>query len=668
MIALALLAVLAAQDTNTALSPRVRAMLDRFPLPRGGEPSISIRFSRDTVWVGEQVELVTAAWFPRHLRDRLRHQPNLKNPSLSGLWSARNQQLPIPAEARFVGGQMYDLFVSYQTIFPLGPGRIDAPPAILTYDVPTSTSYFAPEEHKSVVSAPARLVARGIPPPLAGALGAGPTAHDLRLVWRGPAGGLRVGSPAIVELAIAGTGNLTLWPAPLIRWPPGVHVYPEPTDEHAVPARGLIAGEKRFRFTVVADSAGVLTLPAVSYPYFDPVAGTVRPAAAGALSLPIRPAPLALGDRKPPLITNGAGIPASTQVLRSAWPALVLLALCPPLIVGWRRRYRRAMVTTAVVTTDPEAALRMALGTPVAAGPDRVVAALRVRGIPREDAEHVLRWLSAIGRRRYGPSQAPAPDPPPAVGRVLARLRRGATAAFLLLAALPLHARQDDATSRYNRRDYVGAARGFEAVVDSEPAAANAWLGLGAARWMQGNDVAAGTAWLRGLELAPRDPLLRAAWRDASTIPSDVRALAPAGPASLDDLLVVALILWVLVWGAELFTWHRVAWSFGALLALTLVLALGRVRAAPPGRALVAVTAGLRISPHPAMELIGEVQPWAQVHIDRRDKDWILVTAEQAAPTSAVGSATLQGWIPAESVVEINPVRHPAGQTAEGVR
>ena len=191
MIALALVAALVMQDTNTALSPRVRAMLDRFPLPRAGEPSVAIRFSRDSVWVGEQVELVTAAWFPRRLRDRLRRQPTIKAPSLSGLWSARNQMLPIPAEARFVGGQMYDLFVSYQTIFPLGPGRIDAPPAVLTYDVPTSTSYFAPEERKTIVSPSARLVARGIPPPLAAALGTGPTAHDLRLVWRGPAGGLR---------------------------------------------------------------------------------------------------------------------------------------------------------------------------------------------------------------------------------------------------------------------------------------------------------------------------------------------------------------------------------------------------------------------------------------------------------------------------------------------
>jgi len=669
VIALALAAAMVMQDTNTALSPRVRAMLDRFPLPRAGEPSVAIRFSRDSVWVGEQVELVTAAWFPRRLRDRLRRAPSITAPSLSGLWSARNQMLPIAAEARLVGGQMYDLFVSYQTIFPLGPGRIEAPPAVVTYDVPTSTSYFAPEERKRIVSAPARLVARGIPPPLSAALGTGPTAHDLRVAWRGPADGLRIGSPAIVELAISGAGNLTLWPAPAVRWPPGVHVYPEPTDEHAVPVQGVIAGEKRFRFTVVADSAGVLTLPAVTYPFFDPLSGTVRPALAGPMSLPVRPRTAALDDRKPPELTAGEGIPASTALIRSAWPILLVLAFVPPFLVGWqRRRPRRQVVTVAPESMDPEAALRAVLGTPVAAGPDHVVAALRVRGVSREDAEHILRWLIASGRRRYGPSHAPAPEPPPAVGRVLRRLRRVATAVLLLVIAIPLQASQDDALSRYAGRDYAGAARAFEAAVARDPAAANSWLGLGASRWMQGEDVTAAAAWLRALELAPRNGRLRAAWRDATTIPSDVRALAPVVPASLDDLLLIALAFWVLGWTAALVGWYRVGWACGAVIATAFVVAIGRVRAERPDRGLVTLNAVLRISPHPAMESIGEVAAWSLVQVDRRDHDWALISTQVAAPASAFGSVVLQGWIPAESVVEINPAGRAAGQGAAGVR
>jgi hypothetical protein len=655
VIALALWAAVMVQDTNTALSPRVRAMIERFPLPRAGEPSIAIRFSRDTVWVGEQVELVTAAWFPRQLRDRLRRQPTIKSPSLSGLWSARNQGLPVQAATRMVGHQAYDLYITYQTIFPLGAGRVEAPPAVLSYGVPTSTSYFAPEDRKTFVSDSATLTVRGVPSGISAALGTGPTARDLRLSWRTPAAGLRVGSPAIVELAISGTGNLTLWPTAQITWPRQVHVYPEPTEEHAAPVQALIAGEKRFRFTVVADSAGVLTLPAVTYPYFDPVAVQVRLAVAAGFSLPILPRPAGPVDRTPPLIAGGTGVPVSTRIIRSAWPPLIALALLPPVLFGWRRRRRVNMAPTPV-ELDPERALRFALGAPLEAGPDHVVAALRLRGIPRDDAEHIHRWLNATGRRRYGPNQAPAPDPPPAVVKVLARLRHGATF-LLLVGAVALHARRDDGVSRYNGGDYAGAARAFDAVTRHEPDAARAWLDLGAARWMQGDDVGATAAWLRGLNLAPRDPLLRVAWAAATTTPADIRALAPAIPVSLDESLIAALLLWLALWVAVAQRWRRAGWSIGVLLVAVSALALARSRATPAGLALVTATTEMRISPHPAMESVGEVAAWSQVQIDRRDRDWVLVTAPQPPLVGSIGSVSLQGWIPVTSVAELGPRR-----------
>ncbi|MES1259856.1 MAG: hypothetical protein ABUL71_04610, partial [Gemmatimonadota bacterium] len=407
VVALALLASLMVQDTNTALSPRVRAMLDRFPPPRPGQPSIEIQFSRDTVWVGEQVELVTATWFPRPLRDQLRRLPVISSPSLTGLWSARNQQQPIPAGTRMVGKQLYDLYVSWQTIFPLGGGTVEAPPATLTYNLPTSTAYFAPEERKTFRSAPTTLVVRPVPASMTRSLGTGPTAHNLHLAWRGPATILRAGSPAIVELAINGDGNITLWPAPDVKWPAGVHVYPEPTREQPVPAQGLITGEKRFRFTLVADSAGVLTLPEVRYPYFDVASVQVVPASAAALTLPILDRAAIAGDRRELVVTGSSDVPMATRLVRGLWFALLVLALLPALL--FLRPRRRSAPVPARLVTDPEAALRLALGTPVDAGQDHVIAALRRRGVAREEAEHVHRWLAATVRRRYGPSKAELP-------------------------------------------------------------------------------------------------------------------------------------------------------------------------------------------------------------------------------------------------------------------
>ena len=186
--AITLLAVLASQDT-LGLSPRARGMLDRFPPPGEGQVSIATRFSTDTAWLGEQVELVTAAWFPRELRDRLRRPPTLRAPSLGGLWSAQPQSTPILAGTRVVRGVIYDLFVAHQTLFPLSAGLTTSPPAVLTYAVPTSVSFFAPEERQSLSSRAVSLVVRAIPPRAAATLGTGPTARELQLTWRAPAEG-----------------------------------------------------------------------------------------------------------------------------------------------------------------------------------------------------------------------------------------------------------------------------------------------------------------------------------------------------------------------------------------------------------------------------------------------------------------------------------------------
>ncbi|MGH7523279.1 MAG: tetratricopeptide repeat protein, partial [Gemmatimonadales bacterium] len=417
-----------------------------------------------------------------------------------------------------------------------------------------------------------------------------------------------------------------------------------------------IAGEKRFRFTVVPDSAGVLTLPAVSYPYFDPAVGTVRPAIAGALSLPIRPRVAASGDRQAPLVTADAAVPIASRVVRSIWPLLLILAALAPLLALWRRRRirRRAPISVAP-PADPEAALRRALGTPVAAGPDRVVASLRARGVPRDDAEHILRWLSAAGRRRYGPSQAPPPEVPPAVTRALARLLRGAALTGLVLVAATLHAEQENGIARYQGHDYVGAVRAFQSVVDSEPAAAGAWLDLGAARWMDGEDVAAAAAWIRALELAPRDPLIRSAWGGAVTIPADVRGLAPAIPASRDELLLLSLAFWFVLCAAMASSRRRLVWAVVVPFVACATLALARTRTESTGRALVTDNTVLRISPHPAMAPIGEVPQWAQVQIERRDRGWALISLSGSGASGLLGSGTVEGWVPATSLVEIRP-------------
>jgi hypothetical protein len=558
--------------------------------------------------------------------------------------------------SRRVGNETYDLYVSWQTIFPLGPGKITAPPATLTYSQPTSTAYFAPEVARAFRSGTATLAVRPIPASLLGSLGAGPTARGIHLVWRGPVAPVRAGAPAIVELVMTGEGNLTLWPTPAVVWPTGARVYPEPTLEHPASVQGLISGEKEFRFTIVADSAGVLTLPAVHYPYFDPVTVRVETADAPALTLPMLDRAAATSDVRAMPVTGGADVPLATRIVRSWWFLLIAIALAPPLVFAWRRRPRSVATSRPVSAGDPEAVLRRLLRTPVEAGEDHVVAALRLRGIPREDAEHIHRWLSAAGRRRYGPAHLGAPEAPPVVGRVLARLRgSGAAMLLLLLVVAPLHAQRADGVARFVGGDYPGAARAFGTVATAQPLAAGAWRDLGTARWMQRDDVGAAAAWLHALALAPRDPLLRDGWAAATTIPPDIRARAPTVPLSRDELWLLTLVAWVAAWSLGAVGRIRLATVATVVTAFAAILAFSRWRSERPGQLLVAATTTMRISPHPATADVGELAAWTVVTAERRIDDWVLVSGQRSSAAS-LGAVEVRGWVPAAELVPIGPL------------
>ena len=59
----------------TGLSPRVQRMLERGPGPEVGRTTLKVVLSSDSALVGEQVDVLTAAWFPRDLRVQLRRPP-----------------------------------------------------------------------------------------------------------------------------------------------------------------------------------------------------------------------------------------------------------------------------------------------------------------------------------------------------------------------------------------------------------------------------------------------------------------------------------------------------------------------------------------------------------------------------------------------------------------
>ena len=152
-----------ANASAPALNPRLRALIERAPSPPRGKAAVALLVSADSVNVGEQVDVVTAAWFPRDLRLQLRRPPTLQPPVIDGVWSYPQAA---PAGHRGqpdIGGSAYDLFVSHQVVFPLVAGAIPIPGAMLKYSTPLALQFFSQEERFALTSLPDTLVVRALP-------------------------------------------------------------------------------------------------------------------------------------------------------------------------------------------------------------------------------------------------------------------------------------------------------------------------------------------------------------------------------------------------------------------------------------------------------------------------------------------------------------------------
>ncbi|HET7041744.1 MAG TPA: BatD family protein, partial [Gemmatimonadales bacterium] len=254
----------AGAGVSAQLSPRLREMLAHAPPPPDSGAQLTILVSDTSVVVGQQVDVVSTAWFPRDLRLRLRRQPTLEPPSFSGVW---NYPQPVPpgiVGTREVNGVWYDQFVYHQVIFPITPGSLSGGTAILHYSVPLAFQFFSQEERYDLARDVPGITVHAVPDSgrpdgYDGVVGSG------IVVTREIEGTPRVGEPVSVRFEIAGRGNVALWPPPAVAWPGHVQVYPEGTDEKLDALGGILGGTRTFRYLVVPDSSGVLAIPNVSY-------------------------------------------------------------------------------------------------------------------------------------------------------------------------------------------------------------------------------------------------------------------------------------------------------------------------------------------------------------------------------------------------------------------
>lgn len=647
----------ASSGASSGLDADLLALIPRVPPPRLDQPSVYLVASDQRVFLGDQLNILTAAWLPRGLRLRLRQAPTLTPPALAGVWSTPRRGVPGAVASRTVEGETYDLYVSFQTAYPLNPGPLTIPSARLAWVQPSGRQFSGVERRESAESAPLTLSIRPLPDAGRPAGFGGPVARELNLEYELGASSARAGAALPVAIVVTGAGNLPLWPPPDVAWPATVRVYQEGTE--GTPLLGArIGGSKKFRFGIVPDSAGSLALPPLDYAFFDPATGNYRSAHAAAIVVPVLEA-APVTDRRNPLPIEAPGSQSPAERLLDLPTAVLALLVALPLLfmaalVLWRRR--RPRTARPVRAGSPAGRLEALVqslvppGTPAA--PRALIGALRRAGVERKAAERLVGLHLALEAERFGGGSGKAspavltPEIETALEQLPRALRRasGLAAIWLLVIGcatlLPVRVEAQTGIELYAEGEYAAAARAFREEAETAAPSAARWYDLAAAEYLSHQDADAVAALLPARAHAPRDPYLQALWNALAREHEQLRRAERQWPLSAEECLALALLgLWL---GALLFgVLRRYCVVWGTVLGLAaLACAAGLLlRSDRAGaRAVLAAGASLRTSPHGLAPERGAVPGFSIVRLERQFGSWWLIRTEAGA----------EGWVPGE--------------------
>lgn len=658
--------VLPALAPAATLEPALRRLIEqRAPPDSPDRPMVSVVPSKDTVVLGDQVDVVTVAWFPRDLRSRLRAAPSFQGPETRGAWTYQHAPPAGIALSRQVGGRWYDAFVQYQAIFPLKAGPMSMGPASVAYSVPVTYGFLSRElrhvvQSDSLVIAVRALPAAGQPDGFRGAAG-----RNLVLRAEPTRLELEVGEARTVTLTLEGQGNVALWPEPELRWPQGLRAYPGESQVQASRENGVIGGTKTFTSLVVADSAGRYRVPGAAYTYYDLAARRYVQLSLTPLEVIARPGPgLVVLRAEPPPLLRGTQpwLPPASRLPPGVWIAVGLL---PLVVLALARRQRSAaksedrpaaLSRLEVLERHFRRELERLVPEPASREGSALADALRAAGVEVSLASHVARVRDRLQLALYGPAGSGDPEELSAeveeVLRALVGERPGAPRAGLFSRALVmiawlavpvgLKAQSASAERLYEAGAFRAAADSFAARAAHQPEVAAHWYNLGNAWYRLGATARAAAAWQRAARLSPRNRLVAQA---RSLVPAPDRfteRVLWVGPLTPDEALGLALALWVV--GSLMLAWRRMrAVAIATLLAGALSGALGlgvQQRYRRPVALALAAETPLREAPYGAAPASARLGEGAAVVIEQARSGWYLVS-----------HAGRRGWVRSVEVV-----------------
>ncbi|HEV7991623.1 MAG TPA: hypothetical protein VGP25_07340 [Gemmatimonadaceae bacterium] len=656
----------------------VRAQLENLPMGA----------TIDSLIVGQQIDYTVDVLLNEPARNRLRRNPTFFPPEMAAVLA---YDVSLPAGAPRQGRRCFETLSYRRALFPLFPGRVAIPPAVLTYSLPLSSSFFSREESfevrtDSVFFGAVEPPLRDRPRDYAGAVG------TLRISARLQSPTARVGDPIVLTARVDAVGNVKLLPRPTLTLPWATIT---PSDERVRidSATSHISGSKEYDWIVSPRSPGAHTIPAIRYAYYDPASSRYDVAETTPLTLNVTAGALAssdtaVGPRLPVRVVMRAELGAPFASRPWYW-ALLVLAPIPAVLRRAVRRQRwrareisplkrlRLLAAARVPPSAPELrrlfldALRERVPS-VGRDHDPLGRVLRRAGVSDSTALEAEALLGRLDDAAYSPGGELEPRdlgeaaeiadmvqreslPMHATGRAVT----GASV-LLVVAAATLFGATDaaersfaDGVRAYQRGQYSLAEKRFQRATMEAPRAVDAWANLGSSSWEAADSAQASRAWHHALRLDPLDDEARE--RLAGVQLLGPRSAAYVAPVSADLLALTALVLWLVAWGALALPEHlrtgrvrRLAGA-GIVLALVTLGALVEVNERLEARDLGVLVRGRALleSPAPDAPMLVPASAGEAGRLGAREGGWVHLTLD----------ATRSGWVPASSVMPIDPVQ-----------
>lgn len=546
----------------------------------------------ETVYVGQQSMYQVGMFIDESVRGQLRRNPDFFAPEMRSMLAYDMPLRHTLSPVKRVGGRRYEAHIFQRAIFPLAAGRYALPPAQLVYSLAYTPSFFSREETHDLRTDSTLVYAleppdSGRPPDYNGAVGM------LRVAARLDTSVGRVGDPMLLTTRVTGVGNVKLFPRPRVNVP-WATVVPSEERVYVDSSSLLVRGNKEFDWVLTPRIAGTVTLPPVSYPYFDPDRRRYEIATSVPETLSILPGTLTQIDSvatdTTPLLairtTYRGELPPAPIEYPFYWLVLALVPV-PAAVLGvatrWRPGRRPGFASRHLRTlsgrpsAERVATIRRvyvnALGERLLVSPEELsrrgalARALRRAGATRDTAAAAEQLLRELDVAAYSGHGAPPPHAAKRAYELFKRIDAEAierdglpktllpvvlallvTSASLYALAGPTAAAAafERGVGAYNERQFNTAQAHFADVAQQAPRSPDAWANYGTSGWAAGRTAEATVGWQRAARLEPFAPDVRerlASLRGWSR--GNLEWVPPVPPA---PIAFVGAALWCLGW------------------------------------------------------------------------------------------------------------------------